>query len=120
MATEQLPASQFAVGGQATLADHVVISTKDGFEEDGEDKLTQAGQFKCALTYSRRLTKSLELELLGAADVTAYVVGGYTDAAYASTVAATAIWEIRSVSQTRTRGPVVLALELVSLTDTLA
>ena len=120
MATEQLPASQFVVGGQSSLTNHVVVREVDGFEEDGEDKITQAGQFKCAITYSRRLTKTLELELLAAATPAHYVVGGYTDAAYVPTVAATAVWEIKSVSQTRTRGPVVMTLELVKLTDQLA
>jgi hypothetical protein len=116
MAQEQLPAAQYTVGGQETVADHVVISQTDGFEEDGEAKKTAAGQHKCDLTYSRRATRSLVLELAFGADPTTYMEGGGLDASY---VPGGEVWEIRSVSRVNTRGPVQLNLELVSLTDTI-
>ncbi len=118
MAQEQLPAEQYAVGGQTEIANYVVISEVDGFEEDTEAKQTAAGQHKCDITYSRRATKSLTLELLAAADATDYVSGGGLDATYGTD--GDKVWEIRSVQRVNTRGPIQLQLELVSLVDTIA
>ena len=114
---EQNPVEQFAVGGQSTITGLIVLEETDGFEEDVETKLTTAGQFKADVVYSRRKTKSLSIELSNTATITHYVEGGYVDAAFAPAAAALAVWEIRSVSQTRTRGAVQLELELVSLSD---
>ena len=117
MAAEQLPASQFAVGGQTAVVAYVVGQTVDGFEEDGETKQTTAGQFKCEITYSRRATKELTLELSNTATATYYVSGGCVDASFIPCAAAVGVWEIRSATRTNTRGPVQVALSLVSLTE---
>ena len=119
MATEQLPASQFTVGGQETVAGHKVISQNDGFEEDGETKTTTAGAHKCDITYSRRATRSLVLELVHGTAPTTYMVGGAVDVTYVPDNTVAPVWEIRNVSQVDTRGPIQLNLELVSLTDTM-
>ncbi|HAX91570.1 MAG TPA: hypothetical protein DCY07_05090 [Rhodospirillaceae bacterium] len=117
--TEQLPVTQYAVGGQVTLANYQVISSSYGFEEDTESKKTALGQHKCDLTYSRRQTLSLTLELDSAATETTYMDGG-TIASGTFTLAdgiTASGWEIRSVSKVNTRGPVQLNIELVSLVD---
>jgi len=117
MAIEQLPAAQFAVGGQSTVAKHVVGQTVDGFEEDGETKQTSGGQFKCDLTYSRRATKEITMECEDDATVTHYAIGGSVDASFVPCVAASGVWEIRNATITKTRGPIQVALSLVSLTE---
>jgi hypothetical protein len=114
---EQLPASQFAVGGQPTVAAHIVVSAAYGFEEDSEVKQTSGGQFKCDITYSRRATLDLTLELSNTADPTDYVKGIALDASFVPTTAALGVWEVRNVTRTNTRGPVQLSLQLVNLTD---
>jgi hypothetical protein len=115
----QLPASQFAVGGQETLADHIVVSSVKGFEEDTEDKQTAAGQFKCNITYSRRATLDLTIELGDEADPKDYAKGGAVDAEYLPCLPAVGVWEIRNVTRTNTRGPIQLSLQLVSLTESI-
>jgi hypothetical protein len=116
MAQTQLPAAQFVVGGQTALTGLQVPSETTGFEEDAEDKQTQAGQFKANITYSRRATKSLTLECESSFDTSIYTDGGGLDA---TLLATGTVWEIRSATVTNTRGPVQVALELVSLTDTI-
>jgi hypothetical protein len=116
----QLPAAQFAVGGQPTVAGHIVISSASGFEEDSEVKQTSGGQFKCDITYSRRATLDLTLELANTADPTDYVKGIALDASYVPCAAASGVWEVRNVTRTNTRGPVQLSLQLVSLTESIA
>ena len=116
----QLPARQFAVGGQVAVTAHVVISSVQGFEEDSEVKQTAGGQFKSDITYSRRATLDITLELGNTATATDYFVGGGVDDNYDPIAAASATWEIRSVTRTNTRGPVQLSLQLVSLTDLIA
>ena len=116
---EQLPsANGFTVGGQSAVSGYVVGQEVDGFEEDTEAKQTAAGQHLCDITYSRRATKSLTLELAHGTSPTAYMVGGHVDSSFAA--GGTAAWEIRSVQRINTRGPVQLALELVSLTESIA
>ena len=115
MAAEQLPATKYAVGGQSAVANHQVISETSGFEEDGEEKKTAAGQHNCDITYSRRATKTVTLELEDGATESTYMSGGALDASFAP--GGTAAWEIRSVQKVNTRGPVQLVLELVSLTE---
>ena len=119
MATEQLPAAQFEVGGQETVEDHVVISQADGFEEDTEAKTTTAGAHKCDITYSRRATRSLVLELVHGTDPTTYMVGGAVNASYVPDNISAPVWEIRNVSQANTRGPIQINLDLVNLTDSM-
>jgi hypothetical protein len=116
----QLPASQFAVGGQETLTKHIVISSVKGFEEDSEDKQTTGGQFKSNITYSRRATLDLTIELGNTAEPKDYVKGGAVDASYLPCLPAVGVWEIRNVTVTKTRGPIQLSLQLVSLTDLIA
>lgn len=116
MAAEQLPsAAGYAVGGQSAVAGYVVGQEVDGFIEEGESKQTPAGAHACDITYSRRKTKSLTLELAHGTDLTDYMQGGHVDATFAP--GGTAAWEIRSVTRVNTRGPVQLNLELVSITE---
>jgi len=115
---EQL-GTAYKTGGQSTVADHIVVSERDGFEEDGEAKQLATGQHSTDITYSRRKTKSLTLELLTAADATDYIEGGHTDASYVAG-GSPAAWEIRSARVVKTRGPVQVELELVSLTEDIA
>jgi len=116
MAAEQLPsAAAYTLGGQSTVANTVVGQEVDGFMEEGEAKQTAAGQHACDITYSRRKTKSLTLELGNGADPTDYAVGGYLD--YSFSAGGTAAWEITSCRVTKTRGPVQVSLDLVSLTE---
>jgi hypothetical protein len=118
---EQLPASQFAVGGQSAVVGHIVGQTVDSFEEDTETKTTTAGQFKCEITYSRRATKSFTMELANTGATAAdYVEGGCVDAAFAPCLPAVGVWEIRSATVVKTRGPVQVSLNLVSLTESIA
>ena len=118
---EQLPASQFAVGGQSAVVGHIVGPTVDCFEEDNDTKQTSGGQFKCEITYSRRATKQFTMELADTGATAAdYVEGGCVDAAFAPCLPAVGVWEIRSVSVVNTRGPVQVSLNLVSLTESIA
>jgi len=122
MATEQLPAAQFTVGGQVEAANYQVISSEYGIAEDGEAKKNAAGQHKCDITYSRRQTLKITLELEAAAVPTLWMEGGSIAAdatikfplADGSTARA---WEIVSCGRTNTRGAVQVALDLISLTD---
>lgn len=113
MATEQIPATQFQVGGQQVVTGWVVVSSVFGFEEDAEDKQTTAGQFKSKLTYSRRRTLQLTLEAENATTVTTWDTGGsYTHDAV--------LYIIRNVQRMNTRGPVQVTLDLISSVDQLA
>lgn len=121
MATEQLPASQFVVGGQPTLAGWTLPSAQYGFEEDSEPKTNSNGRFKCKLTYSRRSTLSVTIEADDGTTLTTYQTGGgilsgvFTDGAGNATA-----WKIRSAVLTKTRGPSSVALDLIAQTDLLA
>ena len=117
MATEQLPASQYAIAGQSAITGYVVVSQSYGFEEDTEDKKDHLGQHKAKITYMRRRTCQLELEALAAATPGAYVVGGGLDASFVSPGTA---WKIRGVTETLTKGVPGISLDLISLTDLLA
>jgi hypothetical protein len=108
----------YATGGQSTVALHIVVSEVDGFEEDGEARQNADGTHSSDITYSRRATKTLTLELAHTASPTAYMAGGHVDATY--NAGGVAAWEIRSVQRINTRGPVQLQLELVSLTESIA
>jgi len=122
MATEQLPASQYTVGGQVAAAKYQVISSSYGFEEDTESKKNGTGQHRCDITYSRRQTLSITVELEDDASDSLWVTGGSiaSDATIAFPLAdgsTASAWEIRSVQRVNTRGPVQIQLELVSTTD---
>jgi len=118
---EQLPASQFAVGGQSAVVGHIVGQTVDSFEEDTETKQTSGGQFKCEITYSRRATKQFTMELAATGATAAdYVEGGCVDANFAPCLPAVGVWEIRSASVKKARGAHLIELSLVSLTESIA
>ena len=122
MAQEQLPASQYAVGGQVTASKYQVLSSTYGFEEDTESKSNAAGQHKCDITYSRRQTLNVTLELEDDAVPTLWATGGSiaNNATIAFPLAdgsTASAWEIRSVSRVHTRGPTQITLDLISTTD---
>lgn len=116
MSAEQLPVENaYTVGGQSTVENHVVGQEVDGFIEVGESKQNAAGQHQCDITYSRRKTKSLTLQLGSSATVTDYCEGGHVDSSFA--FGGVAAWEITGVQRVQTRGPVQLNLELISITE---
>ena len=116
---EQLPADQYALGGQPTITGYVVVRADFGFEEDSEDKQGSGGRHKAKITYSRRKTANVELEALGTATTQAdYVKGGAVAANY--TPGGTAAWKIRNVTFGTTRGVQTVMLDLISLTDEIA
>jgi len=117
MATEQLPADQYAIAGQSTITGYEVISETYGIEEDTEDKKDKTGQHKAKLTYMRRQTVSLELEALAAATPGAYLVGGVLDADFAP---GGSVWKIRSATEGLTRGVPTVSLDCIALVDLLA
>jgi hypothetical protein len=121
MATEQLPATQYLIGGQPTVTNYVVRSATFGIEEDTEDKQGADGKHVAKLTYSRRKTLQLELEALGTATQGTYQVGGALDVDYVPTaVGGNMVWKIRDASEGLTRGAQTVSLDLISLTDELA
>jgi len=121
MATLQIPAEQYVIGGQQTLAGWVLPQQQYGFEEDADQHKDGAGAFDCKITYSRRQTLSVTLEAEASTVTTTYAAGGqiasgiFTDGNGAATA-----WKIRSAPTTKTRGPVQVTLDLVSQTDDLA
>lgn len=120
MATEQLPAATYAIAGQPTVTGYEVIDATFGFEEDSEDKQKGSGAHKAKITYMRRQTLQLELEELTTA-ANDYVKGGALTAAFVPFApGATAVWKIRDVSKSLTRGVTGITLDLISLVDELA
>ena len=118
MSAEQLPvASGFELDGQTEIAGFVVVSETDGFEEDGETKQNANGSFKCDITYSRRKTKELTLDVTSESVLELYVVGGGLDADFLGNT--TPVWEIVSCTRTNTRGPVQIQVSLKALTDSI-
>ena len=122
MATEQLPASTYKIAGQPALTGYEVISATYGFEEDGEDKQSAAGQQKARINYSRRQTLQLELEALSAATPHTYIAGGQIASgtiplADGSTASA---WNIRNPVYGKTRGVQTLSLDLIQQGDLLS
>jgi len=113
MATEQLPAAQYEIAGQPTVSGYEVIDAQYGFEEDTEDKMDAAGQFKSKITYSRRKTLQLELEAEnGSTPETTYQDGG-------SVTIDTVDYIIRSATIGRTRGVATVSLDLIAQSDEL-
>ena len=119
MATTQLPASQYVVGGQPTLNGYILPQAQYGLDEDAETKQDEDGRFKCKIAYSRRPTLSVTLEVTSGTP--AYQSGGeiasgvFTDGAGNATA-----WKIRNATLTKTRGPQVVSLDLIAQTDLLA
>ena len=121
MATEQLPATTFTVGGQPTLSGWQVVSATYGIEEDSETKQTASGRFLCKLTYSRRATLQVILEADSGTTTTTYQTGGeIASGVFADQAGTATAWKIRSASKANTRGPVQVTLDLISQTDLLA
>jgi hypothetical protein len=122
MATEQLPASQYIIGGQLTLTGYILPTHQYGIVEDTEDKQTAAGQFKCAITYSRRQTLNVTLEVThGNATPSVYTKGGtIASGVFADSQGSATAWKIQNVTEARSRGVPVITLDLVALTDMLA
>jgi len=119
MATEQLPESTMLVGGQVTLSGWTVTDEVRGFVEETENKYDAAGKFLCKITYSRLQTLSVTLEALAAADIDAYAKGGtVVSGVFPKMDGSTATaWYINDAKITKTRGPTVVTLDLVALTD---
>jgi len=119
MATEQLPASQYVIAGQLTLTGYVIPQNAYGIEEDSEVKYDENGRFKCKITYSRRSTLSVSMEVT--TGTPAYQAGGeiasgvFVDGAGTATA-----WKIRSATLTKTRGPQMVELDLIAQVDLLA
>ena len=119
MATEQLPANQLVIAGQPTLAGYVLPQAQYGLAEDAETLYDANGRFKCKVTYSRRATLSVTLEVTSGTPT--YQNGGeiasgvFTDGAGNATA-----WKIRNATLTKTRGPKIVELDLISQTDLLA
>ncbi len=121
MATEQLPATQYTVGGQPTLAGWQVISASYGLDEDSEEKKTAAGKFKAKITYSRRPTLQIVLEADSGTTTTTYQTGGsITSGVFATGGGSATAWKIRNASKVNTRGAVQVTLDLIAQTDLLA
>ena len=123
MAVEQLPAAQYVIGGQQTLAGWVLPENSYGIEEDGETKQDADGGFKAEITYSRRQTLSVTLEAEHGTTATVYSKGGTIASGaggFADSAGGAMGWKIRNVTETRTRGPVQVTLDLIALTDELA
>ena len=118
MAVEQLPATTYVVGGQPTVAGYILPEAQYGFEEQAETKYTAAGKFNAKLTFSRRATLKVTLELLTGTGETTYMSGGQISSGVFATGAGVATaWEIKSASKRNTRGPVVVDLDLIALSD---
>ncbi len=122
MATEQLPASQYVIGGQLTLTGYILPTHQYGIVEDTETKYTAAGQFKAEITYSRRQTLNVTLEAAhGNATVSVYTKGGtIASGVFADSQGTATAWKINNVTEARARGVPVITLDLVALTDMLA
>ena len=122
MAAEQLGSKTYLVGQPLTLSGFEVVDSTYGFEEDGETRYDANGTFGSDLTYSRRQTLSVTLDVLageGAGDPATYVSGGSIASGVfplADESTATA-WKIRSAAPGRTKGVATLQLELVQLGD---
>jgi len=119
MATEQTPASQYVIAGQLTLSGYVIPQNAYGVEEDFEYKYDEDGRFKCKIVYSRRSTLNVSMEVTTGTPT--YQNGGeiasgvFVDGAGTATA-----WKIRNATLTKTRGPQMVELDLISQTDLLA
>lgn len=119
MATEQLPATQYVIGGQPTLTGYVLPSAQYGIQEDAENKQDANGRHKCKIAYSRRATLSVTLEVTSGTPT--YQNGGeIASGVFADGAGNATAWKIRSATLTKTRGPKVVELDLISQTDLLA
>lgn len=120
MATEQLPASQYVIAGQPSLSGYVLPQAQYGYAEDSETKYDANGRFKCKITYGRRATLQVTLEVVSGT-TPAYQAGGeIASGVFADGAGTSTAWKIRSATLTKTRGPQVVDLDLIAQTDLLA
>jgi len=114
---EQLPENQYVVGGQPTVSGYILPQAQYGFEEDADQKQDGNGRFRAKITYSRRPTLTVTLEVLDST-TPAYQNGGeiasgvFVDGAGNATA-----WKIRNATLTKTRGPWMVELDLIAQTD---
>ena len=120
MATEQLPADTYVIGGQLTLTGYILPTNSYGYEEDMEYKYTSTGRFNCKITYGRRPTLSVQLEVLASATPTFQAGGEIASCVFVNGSGDATAWKIKSATLTKTRGPQIVALELAAQTDMLA
>lgn len=119
MATIQLPLAQYTIAGQLTATGYIISQNAYGIEEDSETLYDEDGRFKCKITYSRRSTLSVSMEVTSGTPT--YQDGGeiasgvFDDGAGNATA-----WKIRSASLTKTRGPQMVELDLIAQNDLLA
>jgi hypothetical protein len=121
MATEQLPAAQYIVGGQLTLTGWILPQNSYGIVEDAETKTLASGAFKCDITYSRRQTLKVTLEALTGATPSTYSKGGtIASGVFADSAGAATAWKIRDVQFSQSRNVTIVELDLIGLADLLA
>lgn len=131
MATEQLGPITYLIAGQpefvgAPYTDYEILECTDGFEEDTEDKYAASGKFGANITYGRRETRSLTIEVkhaVTAADPESdFAEGGEIASGVllkADGTTATA-WNIVSATPTLTAGVKGVQVELIEQGDSLA
>ena len=122
MAAEQLGPKTYLVGQPLTLSGFEVVDSTYGFEEDGETRYAANGTFGSDLTYSRRQTLSVTMDVLageGGGNPATYVAGGQIASGVFPLADGTTAsgWKIRSATVGRTKGVATLQLELVQLGD---
>ena len=122
MAAEQIGPKTYLVGQPLTLSGFEVVDSTYGFEEDGETRYTGNGTFGGDITYSRRQTLSVTLDVLageGGGDPSTYVEGGEISSGVFNLADGTTTtgWKIRSATPGRTKGVATLQLELIQLGD---
>ena len=109
----QYPTNQQLIGGQPTVAGYIVTSAVYGYAKDEEDRPNTDGSHRVKIQYSKRKTLSLTLEAEYGTTVATIVDGDEM------TVGGT-LYNIVSVVPTYTRGPTVLAVELIEQAEGLA
>ena len=122
MAAEQLGSKTYLVGQPLTLSGFEIVDSTYGFEEDGETRYVGNGKFGADITYSRRQTLSVTLDVLageGGGDPSIYVEGGQiaTEVFKLADGTTNTAWKIRSATPGRTKGVATLQLELIQLGD---
>lgn len=119
MATEQLPAAQYLIAGQATITNYEIIDDSRSFVEDTEDKSDSDGQHKAKITYSRRETVSITADAEAAATPKDYLGGEIASGIIAREDGTASAWNILNATITKTRGVQQVQLELIEQLDQL-
>lgn len=105
MAT-QYPTSTLAIGGQPTVSGYDVINSTFGFEEDKETFQNADGVATVDIVFDRRKTLSLELQAQSGSTGSEFESGGTVSIGGTT-------YLITSASIAKTRGPIVVSLELI-------